>query len=71
MPDLIDLRAKITPRSHAVLHAVSIASGREMSELVREITDAWAEGRIHEATVVARVLRGEGMSGDDQGGQGK
>lgn len=69
--DLIDLRSKVSPRTHAVLHAVSIATGREMAELVREVMSAWAETKIHEATVVSRVLRSEGVVGDSEGGAGK
>lgn len=58
--DLIDFRTKLTPRSHAVLTAVARASGREMSELVRELVDRWADERVHESTLVLRLARGEG-----------
>lgn len=71
MSDLVDLRAKITPRTHAVLSAVSQASGRDISELVREITDLWADERVHEAKVIARVLRSEGIAAAQQGEESK
>ena len=67
MSELIDVRSKLSPRTHAVLSAVSQASGKEMAELIREMADAWADSRVHEATIVARVLRGEGLVGSSGG----
>ena len=65
--DLQDLRAKITRRTHAMLLAERAASGDEISEIVRDVLDKWAAGRIHAASVVANVLRGEGYLGESEG----
>lgn len=65
--DLQDLRAKITRRTHAMLLAERAASGDEISEIVRVVLDQWAAKKIHAASVVASVLRGEGYLGESQG----
>lgn len=61
-PELVDFRTKLTARSHAVLTAVSLAGGRDMAEIAREIIDQWASVRIHESTLVLRLAPGEGAS---------
>lgn len=47
-----------------MLTAISRATGREIAELVRELVDAWADVEIRKATLVARLLRGEGSDGN-------
>ena len=58
-----DLRAKITPEADQVLEAVSRASGREKSELVREVLHEWAGKKLHEATLIHRLSHREGSKG--------
>lgn len=60
---LIDFRGKITHRTDAVLDALHMATGRDRSELAREALDAWAEARIHEASLIDQRLRREGGPG--------
>ena len=67
MADLIDVRSKVSPRTHAVLTAISLATGKDIAELVREIADIWAESKVHEATLIQRVLKGEGLAGESKG----
>ena len=62
--DLQDLRAKVTRRTHAVLLAKSAATGKELTVLVREVLDVWASDEVHAATVMARLLRSEGLLGE-------
>lgn len=69
--DLQDLRAKITRRAHVMLLAKSQATGRDISQLAREVLDAWAADEIHAASVMARVLRGEGYLGESEGKRGE
>ena len=64
--DFADLRAKINRRADAVLTAKSAATGKDKSELVREILDEWAAQELHAATVMHRLLRSEGLAGEDE-----
>lgn len=61
--DLRDFRGKVTPLTWVYVEAESRATGREMSEIVREILHGWAERRHHASTVAQRLLRSEGTSG--------
>lgn len=63
--ELVDLRAKVTPRTDVVLEAQHRATGKEKSEIVREILDAWAGNRIHEASMVHQLLDANGLSGKE------
>lgn len=67
MADLVDFRTKLTPRAHAVLTAVARASNRDMAEIVRDIVEQWADTRVHEATLVLRLARGEGAGVESEG----
>ena len=60
MSDLIDLRAKIDIQTSQWLDAVSIATGLEKSEVVRNKLREIADREIHEATIICRVMRSEG-----------
>lgn len=69
--DLKDLRAKVTPRTNAVLEALNRATGRDKSEIAREILDKWAAEQIHAASLIDRMLAVEGEPGIAQGTTGK
>jgi hypothetical protein len=69
--ELKDLRTKITPRTNAVLEAVNRATGRDKSELAREVLDKWAAEQIHAASLIDRMLVAEGERGIAQGIAGK
>lgn len=47
--DLRDLRAKISVETDAALDAAQHATGKDRSEIVREVLHAWALGEIAEA----------------------
>ena len=64
---LVDLRGKITHETDAVLDAVSKASGRDRSEIVRDVLALWASQKIHEANMLQRALQREGLRGIDGG----
>ena len=68
---LIDLRAKVTPETDAVLEAVQRATGRDKSEVVREVLHQWASKEIHASTVLHSILRREGLGGAHEGGAGR
>lgn len=65
--ELKDFRGKITSETDCVLEAMNRVSGRDRSEIVREILHKWAVERIHEHTVLARLLEREGIAGDSRG----
>ena len=54
--DLYDLRAKITPRTHAWLEARHRVTGEEVSAIVREILDAHAARELDIAEVTGGPL---------------
>lgn len=61
--ELKDLRAKITPRTNAVLEALNRSTGRDKCEIAREVLDKWAEEQIHAATLIDKMLAVEGEPG--------
>lgn len=61
---IIDLRAKICPRTHAVLTAEAMAVNRDLAEIVRHVLDSWAAERIRAATLTLRLAGGEGNPGE-------
>lgn len=75
--DLRDFRGKITDLAWCYLEAEHRATGRDQSEIVREILQEWAQER-HRASIEARkLMEAEGTSGnvrelgDLAGGKGK
>jgi hypothetical protein len=64
---LKDLRAKVTPETDAVLEAVARATGRDRSEIVREVLHDWALIEIGKASMVHKMLRAEGLPGIGEG----
>lgn len=60
MTELIDLRSKVTKRTHTHLTAISLATGTDISELVRRVLDSWTDQRVHEASIVLRLVQSEG-----------
>ena len=67
---LVDFRGKITHETDAVLEALHQASGRDRSEIVREVLADWATGKIHEASLIDLRLKREGLLGIDGGAAG-
>ena len=59
---MVDFRVKITERTAQVLEAVKRASGRDQQDIAREVLDAWAVERIHEANMVLRLTKREGVN---------
>lgn len=60
--ELRDLRAKISVESDAVLDAVSRVTGRDRSEIVRDVLHKWADEQIELAKVIHERLRSEGVT---------
>lgn len=61
--ELVDARVKITQVTDCVLEAESRASGKDRSEIVREVLNAWAEKKVHESVLLNKLLDAKGLSG--------
>lgn len=61
--ELRDARTKLTAPSDQMLEAVSRLTGKDKSELIREIVHTWYEGKWREYQMIGRFLRGiEGVA---------
>lgn len=69
--DLKDFRGKITTEADCVLEAQARVTGKDRQEIAREVLHAWALRQIDEATVLARLLRAEGVSVASEGRVGE
>lgn len=65
--ELKDFRGKITPESDAVLEALNRVTGKDKSEIAREVLHKWASEQIGVANVLDTMLRAEGLKGIDKG----
>lgn len=69
--ELKDFRGKLTEETYLALEAEAIAFDRDKADILREIMHAWALKKINEATVLARLMRDQGISGADERSPGK
>jgi len=69
--ELKDFRGKITPETDAVLEAINRTTGRDKSEIAREVLHKWASEQIEVAMVLDRLMRAEGLPGIVSGVAGK
>ena len=67
---LKDFRGKITTETDCVLEAINRVSGRDKSEIVRDILHEWALDKLDEHNVLARLLKAEGVAGSAEGTAG-
>ena len=65
--ELIDLRAKITHETDAYLDSMTKATGKDRSELVREILHHYALEEIDKCIKQHKVLCAKGLAGDRRG----
>jgi hypothetical protein len=68
---LKDFRGKITAEADCVLEAMNRVSGKDRSEIVRDILHDWALSKIDEHKVMGKLLRAEGLAGEDEGIAGR
>lgn len=68
MTDLTqELRVKVSDEMHRHIHAFALAYGEDAAALVRQILHGWIEGEVRKHTLIARLLKGEGMGGECEG----
>ena len=56
MADLVDCRSKITAESDLMLEAIARSTGKDKSELVREILHSWYVSRWEEHEMIKRLF---------------
>lgn len=61
--ELKDFRGKITPLTWCYLEAEHRATGKDQSEIVREILHTWAELKHDAAIEAQKLLQAEGIAG--------
>lgn len=69
--ELFDVRAKVPMETHLALQAHAEATGKEIGEILREITIAWGTNRIHEARLLTQALEREGLAGQGREPRGR
>lgn len=69
--ELRDLRAKISVQTDAALDAHSRVTGRDRSEIAREILHKWALEQVAISTLLDARLRAEGGDAIDEGASGR
>jgi hypothetical protein len=68
--ELRDLRAKITVESDAALDVVSRVTGKDRSEIVRDIIHRWALEQVSISTLLGQRLKAEGVQAAGEGASG-
>ena len=68
---LKDLRAKITGRTWCFLESESRATGKDISELVRDILVDWSAVRLHAHIEAQKLLAAEGETWTAEVASGK
>lgn len=67
---LKDFRGKVTEETDAVLEALNRSTGRDKSEIAREVLHKWALEQIEAARLINRFVRPEGRTGEPKGARG-
>lgn len=62
--ELVDARIKISQETDAVVEAIHRATGKERSEVMRDVLHEWALNHIEECNLVASALRARGLAGN-------
>lgn len=69
--ELKDFRGKVTPETDAVLEAINRISGRDKSEIARDVLHKWAMEQVHTANLIGRLMKVEGVPGSGRDSPGK
>lgn len=69
--ELIDFRTKVDETTRSVLDAVARATGEDMAAIGRDVLAQWAKNKIHEASLIQRMTKREGMGRETKGNGGE
>lgn len=64
---LKDFRGKVTGITDVMLEAEQRATGKDKSEIAREVLDSWAKQRMHVAKIALALAGIEGIAGEGEG----
>lgn len=62
-----DLRTKVSPETLKMLDALTRANAESMQDRVRALIQQWIDAELHAHTLRCRLLRSEGVEGDELG----
>lgn len=65
--ELKDFRGKISVETDCVLEAINRVTGKDKSEIAREVLHKWAMDQVHVNNVLGRLLAAEGMLAASEG----
>jgi hypothetical protein len=68
---LTDFRCKITPEVDALLETLHRTTGRDKSEIARDVLHKWAVTEIHAAMLLHVQLQDKGILRDYEGALGQ
>jgi hypothetical protein len=66
-----DFRGNVSDETHVVLEAVRRVTGRTHQDIARDVLHQWAVDRLHEATLMHRLAKAEGIPTEASGGERK
>lgn len=69
--ELKDFRGKITAETDCVLEAINRVTGRDKSEIVRDVLHKWASEKLTMHTVLGRLMQTEGLAAAHGGSSGR
>lgn len=69
--ELVDVRGKVTILGHCALVAYSRAHDTDISEIIRDLVEAWARKQAHNSTLLQSCMRAKGVTAADAGITGK
>ena len=68
--ELKDFRGKLTPLAWCWLEAEHRATGKDQSEIVRDLVHAWASSKSVAAIEAQKLMEAEGIAGNPREQQG-
>lgn len=66
-----DFRGNVTDETHVVLESIHRVTKRTHQDIAREVLHQWAIDRLHEASLMHQLAKGEGIAAERDGGERK
>lgn len=67
---LVDARIKVTMHTDAVIELEHRKTGKDKSEIAREVLHAWAMGRFDDLRLLKTIMDSKGLRGELEGAPG-